>query len=186
MGSAIVLAAMLFVFFVRDVQLLAAPPRGGSWARLSLYGGVNVIYLTTTTAILVSTGSYSPLQLIHTSPLWLLIVVWHCLIWLLCLGLHRSGRSNRFWLAALFPTPVLLVSMASGTFLLSHSTNSIGAVPLAFVVALCWWSAVVIAATKVRAVAPGAFVGRVAIDFAGMANTTALMFVPISLIPPGF
>ena len=75
MGSAIVLAAMLFVFFVRDVQLLAAPPRGGSWARLSLYGGVNVIYLTTTTAILVSTGSYSPLQLIHTSPLWLLIVV---------------------------------------------------------------------------------------------------------------
>jgi hypothetical protein len=53
-------------------------------------------------------------------------------------------------------------------------------------VALCWWSAVVIAATKVRAVAPGAFVGRVAIDFAGMANTTALMFVPISGIPPGF
>ena len=46
MGSAIVFVAMLFVFFLRDVQLLAAAPRGGLRARLSLYGAVNVIYLT--------------------------------------------------------------------------------------------------------------------------------------------
>jgi hypothetical protein len=181
MGTVIVLVAILFVFFVRDVQLLAAEPRGGFLMWSSLYGALNVIYLMSAIAILASAGAHSPLQVIHTSPFWLVSVVWHCLIWLFCLGLNRSGRSNLCWLAALLPTPVLLVSMATGTLLLSHSTASIGAVPLSLVVALSWCSAVAFAVSRIQAVATAAE-GRFAIDFAGMANTTALILVPMSEI----
>jgi hypothetical protein len=65
MGSAIVLVAMLFVFFLRDVQLLAAAPRGSLLARLTVFGAFNVIYLTLLTANLSFTGAYSVFQLIH-------------------------------------------------------------------------------------------------------------------------
>jgi len=185
MGTVIVLVAILFVFFVRDVQLLAAAPRGSFLMWSSLYGALNAIYLMSATAILASAGAYSPLHMIHTSPFWLVSVVWHCLIWLFCLGLNRSGRSNLCWLAALFPTPVLLVSMATGTLLPSNSTASIGTVSLSLAVALCWCSAVVFVASRIQSVATAAE-ARFAIDFAGMANTTALILVPMSEIFPGF
>jgi hypothetical protein len=186
MGLAIVLVAMLFVFFLRDVQLLAAAPRGGLLPRLAVYGAFNVIYVTSLIAIVSSTGVYNPLRLIHGSRFWLVSVMWHCLIWLFCLGLNRSGRSNLCWLAALFPTPVLLVSMATATLLLSHSTNSIGTVSLALIVALCWSSAVAFAVSRIQAVSATALEAGFAIDFAGMANTTALILVPMSEIFPGF
>jgi hypothetical protein len=186
MGLAIVLVAMLFVFFLRDVQLLAAAPRGGLPARLAVYGAFNVIYVMLLTAILPSTGVYSPFQLIYGSRFWLVSVVWHCLIWLFCLGLNRSGRSNLGWLAALLPTPVLLVSMATGTLLLSHSTNSIGTVSLALIVALCWSSAVAFAVSRIQAVSTTDLEAGFAIDFAAMSNVTALILVPMSGISPGF
>jgi hypothetical protein len=66
MGQAILLVAMVFVFFRRDSQLLA--PRSGLLVRLAVYGAFNAIYLTALTAILPSTGVYSPFQLIHVSP----------------------------------------------------------------------------------------------------------------------
>ena len=185
MGTAIVLVAILFVFLVRDVQLLAAAPRGRFLMWSSLYGTLNAIYLTSVTAILASAGASSPLRMIHTSPFWLVSIGWHCLIWLFCMGLNRSGRSNLCWLAALFPTPVLLVSMATGTLLLSHSTASIGTVALSLVVALGWCSAVVFAVSRIQAVATAAE-ARYAIDFAGVANTMALILVPISGNVPGF
>ena len=115
-----------------------------------------------------------------------LVVVWHCLIWLFCLGLNRRGRSDLFWLAALFPTPVLLVSMATATFLLSHLTNSIGTIPLALFVALSWWSAVMFAVLRIPAVTTEDLEARSAIDFAAMANVTALTLVPMSGLPLGF
>ena len=186
MGSAIVLVAMLFVFFLRDVQLLAAAPRGGLLARLTVYGAFNVIYLTLFTANLSFTGAYSVFKLIHASPFWLVSVVWHCLIWLFCLDLNRRGRSDLYWLAALFPTPVLLVSMATATLLLSHSTNSIGTIPLAVFVALSWWSAVTFAVLRIPAVTTADLEARSAIDFAAMANVTALTLVPMSGLPLGF
>jgi hypothetical protein len=185
-GLAIVLVAMLFVFFLRDVQLLAAAPRGGLLARLAVYGAFNAIYLMLLTAILPSTGVYSPFQLIHVSPFWLVSTVWHCLIWLFCLCLNRSGRSNLCWLAALLPTPVLQFSMATGTLLLSHSTGSIGTVTLALIVALCWSTAVAFAVSRIQAVSTTGLEARFAIDFAGMANTTALILVPMSELFPGF
>jgi hypothetical protein len=185
MGTAIVLVSILFVFFVRDVQLLAAAPRSSLMVWAPLYGALNMIYLTSVTAMLVSAGAYSPLQMIRTSPFWLVSVVWHCLTWLFCLGLNRSGRNNLCWLAALFPTPVLLISVATGTLLLPHSTASIGIVPLSLVVALCWCSTVVLAVSRIQAVATAAE-ARFAIDFAGMANVTALILVPISGVVSGF
>jgi hypothetical protein len=186
MGSAIVLVAMLFVFFLRDVQLLAASPRGGLLARLAVYGAFNVIYLSSLTAVLSSTGVYSPFQVVHGSPFWVVSVVCHCLIWLFCLGLNRRGRGNLCWLAALFPTPVLLVSMAAGTLLLSHSTNVIAAVPLALVLALSWSSAVAFAVLRIQAVTTAALEARFALDFAAMSNITALILVPMGGISPGF
>jgi hypothetical protein len=186
MGSAIVLVAMLFVFFLRDVQLLAAAPRGSLLARLTVYGAVNLIYLTLFTANLSFTGAYSVFQLIHASPFWLVSVVWHCLIWLFCLDLNRRGRSDLCWLAALFPTPVLLVSMATATLLLSHSTNSVGTIPLAVFVALSWWSAVGLAVFRIPAVTTAPLEAKSAIDFAAMTNVTALILVPMSGIPSGF
>jgi hypothetical protein len=186
MGSVIVLVAMLFVFFLRDCQLLAAAPRGGLPARLAVYGAFNALYLTLLTAILPSTGVYSPLQLIHVSPFWLVSTVWHCLIWLFCLGLSRSGRSNLCWLAALLPTPVLQFSMATGTLLLSRSPGAIGIVPLTLVVALCWSLAVAFAVSRIQAVATTDLEAGFAIDFAGMSNVTALILVPMSGIAPGF
>jgi hypothetical protein len=185
MGTAIVLVAILFVFFVRDVQLLAAAPRGEFLVWASLYGASNLVYLTSVTAILASTGAYNPLQMIHTSPFWLVSVVWHCLIWLFCMGLNWSGRSNLCWLAALFPTPVLLVSMATGTLLLSHSTGSLGTVPLSLALALCWCLVVLFAVSRIPSVATAAE-ARFAIDFAGMANTMALILAPISGVVSGF
>jgi hypothetical protein len=186
MGSAIVLVAMLFVFFLRDVQLLAAAPRGGLLARLTVYGAFNVTYLTLFTANLSSTGAYSVIQLIHASPFWMVSVVWHCLIWLFCLDLNRRGRSDLCWLAAVFPTPVLLVSMATATLLLSHSTNSIGTIPLAVFVALSWASAVTFAVLRIPAVTTTDLEARSAIDFAAMANVTALTLVPMGGLPLGF
>src|ERR1041385_7677734 len=100
MGLAIVLVAMLFVFFLRDVQLLAAAPRAGLLRRLAVYGAFNMIYLALLTATLSSTGVYSPFQLIQASPFWLVSIAWHCLIWLFCLNLNRSGRGSLGWLAA--------------------------------------------------------------------------------------
>jgi hypothetical protein len=185
MGTAIVLVTILFVFFVRDAQLLAAAPRGRFLVSASLYGALSLIYLTSVTAMLASAGAYSPLHMIRTSPFWLVSVVCHCLIWLFCLGLNRSGRSKLCWLAALFPTPVLLVSMATGTLLLSHSTNSLGTVPSSLAVALCWCSAVVFAVSRIQSVANAAE-ARFAIDCAGMANTTALILVPMSGVVSGF
>jgi hypothetical protein len=185
MGLPIVLVAMLFVFFIRDIQLLVAGPRSGLPAKLAAYGACNAIYLTSLTAILSSTGVHHPFQFVQASPAWLVSVLCHGFIWLFCMNLKRTGRSGLCWLATLFPTPVLLFSMATGT-LLASPTISIGVVPLAFVVALCWWTAVVIAVTRIQAVATAAFETRFAIDYAGVANTTALVLIPISGVPLGF
>ena len=186
MGSAIVLVAMLFVFFLRDIQLLAAAPRGGRLAKLTVYGAFNVIYLTLFTTNLSFTGANTAFQLIHASPFWLVSVVWHCLIWLLCLDLNRRGRRDLCWLAALLPTPVLLVSMATATLLLSHSTNSIGTVPLAVFAALSWSSAVTFAVLRIPAVTTADLEARSAVDFAAMVNVTALILVPMSGIAAAF
>ena len=186
MGSAIILVAMLCVFFMRDVQLLATAHRGRFVKRLAVYGACHLIYLTSLVAILVSSDVYSPLRLFHTSPFWMMSLLWHCLIWLLCLRVSRRDSAALCWVAALFPTPVLLVSMATVTMLLPHSITSIGMVPLAAVVATCWLAAIAWAVSWVQRKPAYAIEAGFAVEFAGMTNATAMILIPMTEIVQGF
>jgi hypothetical protein len=81
MGSAIVGLAMVFVFFMRDVHLLAAGPRNHLLARLGAYGVINGTCLVVLTNILTSRGAPDLIRLVHWSPLWMLAILWHGLLW---------------------------------------------------------------------------------------------------------
>jgi hypothetical protein len=179
MGSMIVFAGMLFVFFVRDVQLLSSTPRKHIFAKLGFYGACNGALLEAFSTIVASGDAFDVLRIVHTTPLWILGIAWHGIIWLFCTAVTRRGRSELGWLATLLPSPVLLVSLTTVTVLLRHTIGPIGVGPVAAAVAVVWWAMV---ATAVLCLLhrPGfAFEPVLAIDFAGMANTTALLLAPL-------
>ena len=66
MGSAIVLGAMLCVFFTRDLQLLAIAPPDHFRVRLVIYSTCTLAYLISFTVFLTSAGAYQPLRLFRT------------------------------------------------------------------------------------------------------------------------
>ena len=57
MGSAIVLGAMLCVFFTRDLQLLAIAPPDHFRVRLIIYSTCTLAYLISFTVFLTSAGA---------------------------------------------------------------------------------------------------------------------------------
>ena len=184
MASAIVLVSMLFVFFIRDVQLLTAASRAHLWVRLAAYGAMNWIWLAALSGIFSPADAAALVRLVHASPFWIASVVWHGCIWLFCLGLSRIGRPGLCWLTALFPAPVQLVSMTAVTVLLR---DSLGSVNLAYMVAaVFWWAAVSTAVFWLRGNSQVDAGARFAIDFAGMANATALVLVPFGNMVQGF
>jgi hypothetical protein len=71
MTSAIVLVSMLSVFFIRDVQLLAAASRAHAWARLAAYGSVNAIWLLALNRIFLPADAFGIVRLVHASPFWI-------------------------------------------------------------------------------------------------------------------
>src|SRR5579883_458196 len=143
MGSLIVFAAMLFVFFVRDVQLFAVMPRPHLPLAFTTYGVLNGICLAVFTSIVAPEQASGVLRQVHASLVWIPGVAWHGLIWLYCVALSRRGRADWGWLAAVLPSPVLLVSMSAVTVLIRQSLGSSQITPVAFAIAVCWWTAVV-------------------------------------------
>jgi hypothetical protein len=101
MGSMIVLFALLRVFFMRDVQLLSTAPARRRLAVSIAYGALNALYPMALSALLISGLANRPLQLFHSSALWMVSVLWHCLIWATCLTLGGKGAAGRCWLVAM-------------------------------------------------------------------------------------
>ena len=184
MGSVIVVFAMLFVFFMRDVQLLAAAPGTHQWARLGMYAAINGIGLVVLTSIFAA-GALDPIRMVHTSPFWIVSVLWHGLIWLFCAILNRRGNHRLGWVAAMFPAPVLLLCLSSVTLLIRHALQAIEVPSLAVIVASCWWTATLLVVLWLRR-KPGLSCGATfALDFAGMTNATALLLVPLNFLAQG-
>lgn len=186
MGSTIIFVAMLCVFFMRDVQLLAAAPRSRMLARLGSYGVVNGICLIVLAVLVVSGRGPGPLWLIHAWPFWVVSVVWHGLIWMFCVILNRRGMPELGWLAAFFPAPVPLVSMASIALLIRSSVSGIELALLAAFLAACWWAAISVAVLWLQRNSGNAAGAGFAVDFAGMTNATALLLVPINVLAQSF
>jgi hypothetical protein len=186
MGSAIVFVAMLCVFFIQDVQLLAAAPRSRMAARLGVYGAINAVCLTALAFIVASGRAPGPLWLLHTSSFWVVSVVWHGLIWLFCMILNGRDRPELGWLAALFPAPVPLVSMASVMLLIRFSNGPVEAAFLAALLAACWWVAISLTVLWLQFKAVITCDARIAVDFAGMTNATALLLVPLTGLGASF
>ena len=171
MGSAIVLGAMLCVFFTRDLQLLAIAPQDHFRLRLVIYSACTVAYLISFTLFLTSAGAYHPLRLFRTSPFWVASVFWHGCIWLFCLAVNRRRTPALRWLPAVLPTPVLLVAMASAILQSQHNATPIGRVLLAAAGAACWSAAMSGAVAWTQREQPAAALeSGFAIEFAGVAN----------------
>jgi hypothetical protein len=185
MGSAIVLVAMLCVFFVRDVQLLVTAQRTHRMKGLFVYDAFQVAYLALLAAMLPSGAAHRPFRLFQTLPYWIFGVLLHCLIWLVCMRLHQRGKMHDSWMAALRPAPVLLLSLATVTLLFPGSIGSVGVVPLAAIVATIWWAAISLALSFVRS-EPSAVEAGFAVEYAGMTNATALILIPLADIVSGF
>jgi hypothetical protein len=186
MGSAIILAAMLCVFFARDLQLLAAAAPDHFRLRMAIYRFCTLAYLISFTAFLTWAGAYKPLLLFRTSPFWVASVLWHGCIWLFCLALNRGRTPALRWLPAVLPTPVLLVAMASAVFQLQHDATPIRRVLLAAAGAACWSAAMSAAVRWTRRDPAGALESAFAIEFAGVANATVLILVPAAEFLPWF
>jgi hypothetical protein len=89
MGLTIVLVAMLCVYFMRDVQLLATPHRRALWKGLIMYRAFQTMYLAFLSAELRPTSIFKPIRVFQTSPSWILGVFLRCLIWVLQLYRRR-------------------------------------------------------------------------------------------------
>jgi hypothetical protein len=87
-------------------------------------------------------------------------------------------------LTALFPAPVQLVSMTAVTLLLRDSLGSVNLACLA--AAVLWWAAISATVFWLRANSRIDSDPGFAIEFAGMANVTALVLVPFSNMVQGF
>jgi hypothetical protein len=184
MALGIVCFAMLFVFFIRDVQLLKEAPHSHLGTVLGAYTAANGIWLSAVIVLLASGDPIDLARLVHSTPIWILCVLWHGLIWLLCRMLNRHGREAFGWVAALVPAPVLWLAL-SGVALFIRDHTIAASIPIAAIVAAGGWCASILLSAIGLQNRSGMFCSaQSALDFAGMTNVTALILIPFAWIGP--
>lgn len=108
--------SFLCVFLMRDAQLFSAERLPALRWRLGLYWAVMSCYVLAARALGVN-GPAEIVTVLSAPLVWGVLVGLHVVALSICLWLRRLRRSDRAWLVALFPTPLLallLLGVAGG------------------------------------------------------------------------
>jgi hypothetical protein len=183
MGSVIAFTIIFCVFFIRDLQLLTAGAQGIG-RRLATYSAAALTYIVVLSCFVPNFESY-PLLFFRKAPFWIVAVLVHSVIWIVCVRLRKSNRTELEWLAALFPAPVFLVAVVS----FGASLRAVFATlnPLfSSVMIMAGWCLLICSAALVISRTPSRNSdAEFALEFAGFANMIVLMLVPLHDMLPG-
>ena len=167
----------LFVFLVRDAQLLSAGPSPAFHWRLGFYWMV----LSCCVLAARSLNAACPDEIVTAlrSPLvWGGSVGLHVAGLSICLWLRRVCRLDWAWLVGLFPTPMLALLLLGAVEVMVPSPGG-GLTVWTSVLAALGWTLIVGAVGKLT-VSIGGTDSGFAVDFAAASNSTALAFLPLS------
>jgi hypothetical protein len=184
MGSVVVLTIISCVFFIRDLQLLTAGHPQAIGRRLATYSATALTYIAVLGYFLPDFESH-PLLFFRKAPLWGVAVLVHSVIWITCVRLKRSNRTEWEWLATLFPAPVFLVAIVAfgaslrAVFATLHPLLSI-------MMVMAGWCLLISCAALFISRSPSRRSDEVfALEFAGFANIIVLILVPLHSMLPG-
>jgi hypothetical protein len=180
MERVIVLTAFFCIFFIRDVQLVSTAAGPSITIRLKLYAFCSISYAIVLILLLPVAGGQPSPNLFRSAPMGTAGILWHGIIWLSCLWLKRRNGTYQWWLIALLPAPVFLASVATLVFLVHGALGTAGSVRITAAIMGCWCAAISLAVAWVQREPPGVLESRFAVDFAGLANATALALLPLS------
>ena len=183
MGSVMVLTIVSCVFFIRDLQLLTAGHLQGIGRRLATYSAAALTYITVLSYFPPDFESH-PLLFFRKPPLWVVAVLMHSIIWITCVRLRRSNRTESEWLATLFPAPVFLVAIVSVGASLRAVFATLNPL-LSIVMVMAGWCLLICSAVLFTRRSPsGTNDAEFALEFAGFANIFVLILVPLHNILP--
>jgi hypothetical protein len=169
--------SFLCVFLMRDAQLFSAEPLPALRWRLGLYWAVVSCYVLAARAL----GVADPAEIVTAlrAPLvWGVSVGLHVAALSICLWLRRLRRSDRAWLVALFPTPLLALLLLGVAGELAGELGSGMQLWTCLLVTLVWTLLVGIA--RKLTVLLGGSDSEFAVNFAAASNSMAFALFPLS------
>ena len=167
----------LFVFLVRDAQLLSAGPLPAFHWRLGFYW--TVLSCCVLAARGLNAASPDEIVMALRSPLvWWVSVGLHLAGLSICLWLRRVCRSDWAWLVSLFPTPMLALLLLGAVEVMAPAPGG-GLTVWTCVLAALGWTLIVGVVGKLTVLIGGTD-SEFAVNFAAASNSTALAFLPLS------
>lgn len=169
--------SFLCVFLMRDAQLFSAEPLPALRLRLGLYWAVVSSYVLAARAL----GVADPAEIVTAlrAPLvWGVSVGLHVVALSICLWLRRLRRSDRAWLVALLPTPLLTLLLLGIATELARRLASGMQLWTCLLVTLVWTLIVGIAGQLT--VLLGGSDSEFAVNFAAASNSMAFALFPLS------
>ena len=148
-----------------------------------MYATINGTCLMAIAIVLPQGDESNVIGFPYGSPWWIMAMVWHGILWWCCTALKVTPQ--RGWLAASLPAPVQLLSLG-GALLALHSSTAFETRSLAAILALGWSAFVSLLVCHFRKTPTTAQSAFSAVDFAGLTNVTALLFLPMTGFLPLF
>ena len=174
---AFVSICFLWVFLVRDAQLLSAGQKAAFTWRLGLYCTV-LSFCISVASKLVGASPHEIITAVRSPWVWGISVGLHVAGLSMCLWLRRVRRVDFGWLIGLFPTPMLTLLLLGATGAVARELSRGVDVWTCALVALGWTLSVAAAGRFIDLI--GGSDSDFAVNFAAASNSTALALLPFS------
>jgi hypothetical protein len=138
MSTEILIAFVLPAFFARDWLLLRMGPVSTIAARLRKYALVLLTSIVLVSAVTFSIRTERLLEMVLSPSVTLPIVLFYGVLLVVCIWIRRTDRHQVAWRIALFPNPILVLSLAMLARFIVSRESALGIVVVIPLLALLW------------------------------------------------